>query len=165
MKAPPLLPEETLRRVVRLARFDGLTVLALPGFFALLAASAGDVTGVIVGLLIAAAGAIELHGVDLLRAGEARGMSWLVTSQFYLMTVVVIFCLWQLQHEDLHLLRTALTDEMRTTIAQANMSEDAFLQLTYRITYRVITLVTLFYQGGMGLYYFRRRETVRQALQ
>ncbi len=164
MKAPPLLPEETIRRVLRLAQIDGICVLALPGFFALASASLGDVTGVIVGLLIAAAGAIELHGADLLRTGEPRGTSWLVSSQVYLMAVVIGFCAWQLTHMDLTLFRMALTTEVKASIAQTGMTEDEFLATTYRFGYRLIALMTFFYQGGMALYYFRRRRAVDQAL-
>ena len=164
MKAPPLLPEETLRRVLRLAQIDGICVLAVPGFFALASASLGDVTGVAVGLLIAAAGAIELHGTDLLRAGEPRGAGWLVTSQLYLMVVVVAFCAWQLGHMDLTIWRKAMTAEVRASIAQTGMTEEQFLTKTYRFGYGLIAVTTFFYQGGMALYYYRRRDAVNRVL-
>jgi hypothetical protein len=41
-KAPPVLPEETLRRVLRVARFDGAGMAAVAGLFALVAAAAHD---------------------------------------------------------------------------------------------------------------------------
>src|SRR5580700_100147 len=65
---PPKLVSEILRSVLRVARFDGVSVLVLAGFFALVSAASGDVSGAAFGLLIAAAGAIELHGMGLLRA-------------------------------------------------------------------------------------------------
>ena len=34
-RTPPLLPEETLRRVLRVANFDGMSVLAVAGILAL----------------------------------------------------------------------------------------------------------------------------------
>jgi len=55
MKAPPLLPEETLLRVLRVARLDGLSVLVIAGVFALISALAGDGVGAVVGLLVAGA--------------------------------------------------------------------------------------------------------------
>ena len=165
MKATPLLPEETLRRVLRLAQIAGICVLAVPGFFALASASLGDVTGVIVGLLVAAAGAVELHGADLLRAGEPRGTSWLVSSQIYLMIVIIAFCGWQLTHMNLTLWRMALTSDVKASIAQTGLTEEQFLATTYRFGYRLIALITFFYQGGMALYYFRRRGAVLQALE
>ena len=42
MKPPPLLPEETLRRVLRLSQFDGMFVLLVPGFLALTWAAEGE---------------------------------------------------------------------------------------------------------------------------
>jgi len=87
---PPILPAETLRRVTRIARFDGLSVLIVAGGFALLSAASKDISGAVIGLLIAAAGAIELHGVALLRVGR-DGMRWLVSSQLYLMAVILAY--------------------------------------------------------------------------
>src|SRR5262245_17604351 len=62
MQQPPLLPEVTLFRVLRLARFDGMGAMLLGGIFALLSASAGDFPFASIGLLAAGAGAVELHG-------------------------------------------------------------------------------------------------------
>jgi len=36
MRAPPLLPEETLFRVIRFARFNGISELAIAGVFSLI---------------------------------------------------------------------------------------------------------------------------------
>ncbi|HXN35586.1 MAG TPA: hypothetical protein VN877_05410, partial [Opitutaceae bacterium] len=71
---PPKLVSVTLRNVLRVARFDGVSVLVLAGFFALVSAASGDVSGAAFGLLIAAAGAVELHGMGLLRAADRRGV-------------------------------------------------------------------------------------------
>ena len=65
MQQPPLLPSETLMRVLRLAKLDGMGVLLLGGLFALMAASGGEKPFAIIGLLAAGAGAIELHGAAL----------------------------------------------------------------------------------------------------
>ena len=65
MQQPPLLPAETLVRVLRLAKFDGLSVLLIAGVFALLAATAGDFSGALVGLLAAGAGASLILSCDL----------------------------------------------------------------------------------------------------
>src|SRR5471032_2785913 len=51
-KAPPLLPVEMLRRVVRIAKFDGISVLALAGLFALGSAALGDFKGALIGIVI-----------------------------------------------------------------------------------------------------------------
>ena len=92
MKAPPLLPEETLIRVLRVARLDGLSVLVISGVFALVSALAGDGLGAVVGLLVAGAGAVELHGATLLEHGEPRGIDWLTGSQGFLLATIALYC-------------------------------------------------------------------------
>lgn len=165
MKAPPLLPEETLHRVLRVANVDGLSVLAIAGILALASASMGDWQGAAIGLLVAAAGAIELHGVGLLRAGDGRGMNWLVASQPYLLAMILVYCGLRWLSYDPALLRAALTSEMRAAIAQNGWTEEAFLRMVYMATYAVLAAGTALYQGGMTLYYLRRRSAVRTAVE
>ena len=161
---PPLLPDETLQRVLRLARADGLGVLIVATFFALTSAAIGDLTGAVVWLLVGGAGASELHGGVLLRGGEARGLSWIVASQFLLLFVVAVHCALRLSHYDATLMREALTPEMKATVAQAEIKEEDFLRLVYNTTYTAIAGVTLLYKGGLALYFHRRRQAVAAAL-
>lgn len=171
-KTPPLLPEETLARVLRIARLDGLSVLGVAGFFALLAASAGDLRGAILGIVIAGTGAGELHGAALLRHGEPRGVDWLVGSQLSLLGALLGYCAWRLTHVDLEPLRVAFQtmlqsptmQEMWAANQQAGMTEEKFLRQTHTLTYASLGIATLIYQGGMSLYYQRRRAAVTQAL-
>ena len=58
----------------------------------------------------------------------------------------------------------AMTSEVRASIEQTGMTEEQFLATTYRFGYRLIAVITFFYQGGMALYYFRRRQGVERAL-
>ncbi|MBC7367514.1 MAG: hypothetical protein H7343_12030 [Undibacterium sp.] len=164
MRAPPHLPEETLYRVLRLARFNGMSVLAIAGFFSLLSAAGHDVPGAIVGVLVAGAGAFELHGVGLLRQGDTRGTTWLVSSQLYLLVVVLAYVGFRLTHIDLEQLRLLITEEQRETISMSGLSEDQFLRVIYTTSSAVFGIVTLFYQGGMAFYYHRRRAAIAQAL-
>lgn len=164
MKGPPLLPEEIYQRVLRLARFDGLSVLVIAGGFALLAASMGDYVGAAIGLLVAGAGAIELHGVTLLRHSEPRGMRWLIGSQFFLMFSVLSYCAVRLVHPELTPLRAAVTDEMRAQLEVIGWNVEQFTKLVYRLTYLAVALATIVYQGGMAFYYQRRSAAVGLAL-
>jgi acetolactate synthase regulatory subunit len=164
MKPPPLLPDETLQRVLRVAKFDGISVLAIAGTLALASASVRDLGGAAVGLLVAAAGAIELHGAGLLKAGD-RGMNWLVASQPYLAAVLLCYCAVRLTNYDPTALREAMTAELKQSLAEAGMEEDRFLRLVYAITYAVLGIGTLIYQGLMTLFYLRRREAVVAAVE
>lgn len=169
---PPLLPQEALARVVRLARLDGLSVLGVAGLFALLAGSVGDLRGALIGLAIAATGAGELHGVAVLRHGEARGINWLVGSQLALLAGMLSYCAFRLTYVDLEPLRLAFQTMLRSPAMQqmweanqqAGMTEAKFLQQTHTLTYTSLALATLIYQGGMSLYYLRRRDAVTRAL-
>jgi hypothetical protein len=164
MKAPPLLPEETLHRVLRVANFNGLSVLALSGMLALAVASTGNYNGAAFALLVAASGAMELHGAGLLRAGEVRGSRWLIASQPYLLVIMVGYCVIRLLSYDPELLRAAMTGELRAALAQAGYEEERFLRLVYLTTYAVLAIGTLIYQGFMTAYYVRRRPAVTAAL-
>lgn len=164
MKAPPLLPEEAYSRVLRVANLDGLSVLAIAGMLALLAASMRDFHSAAIGMAIAAAGAIELHGAGLLRAGEARGMNWVLASQPYLWFVLMGYCALRLLTFDVEALRAALTPAMRATLAEAGYGEAEFLRNVYGMVYGALAIGTTLLQGGMTFYYVRRRQAVIAAV-
>src|ERR1035438_1467270 len=126
---PPLLPSERLRRVLRVARFDGASVLGLAGAFALVSAAFRDVTGAVIGLLVAAAGAIELHGASLLRSCDLKGVRWLLGSQLYLLAVILAYCAFRLARPDIASWRAVMTDDIAEPIRQAGMTVDQFLNL------------------------------------
>ena len=162
---PPLLPSEIIRRVVRVARFDGMSLLGVAGLFALISAASRDVSGAVIGLLVAAAGAIELHGSALLRAGRGNGMRWLVYSQLYLMTTMLTYVAVRISNPDISSIRPIVTAELAGQIQQAGMSVDQFLLGFLRLVYLSVAGATLLYQGGMTIYYLRRRAAVEAAVQ
>ncbi len=165
MQAPPLLPAETYLRVVRLAHLDGMAVLLIAGGFAALAALGRNFEGVVIGLAIAAAGAVELHGAGLLRAGEPRGYPWIVASQPYLLLMLVAYCAFRWAAPELPPVPAELQATVEANAAQVGMAPEEYLMLGYRTVYALVALVSFFYQGGMTLYYLRRRDTVLAALE
>ena len=165
MKAPPLLPEATLHRVLRIANLDGLSVMAVAGLLALASASVGDYNGAAVGLLVAAAGAIELHGAGLLRSGATRGMNWLLASQPYLLVLLLGYCAIRLWAYDPAALQAAMTTDLRKALEASGYSEQWFIQTFYRTVYSVLAIGTLIFQGGMTIYYWRRKAAVVAALE
>lgn len=164
-KAPPLLPTEVLRRVLRTARFHGTSVLAISGSCALISAWCHDTTDTVAGLLIAAAGAIELHGAGLIHNGFQRGVNWLVASHVYLMSAVLSYVSWRLNHADLAAMAAIAPDEMLQQFEFLyKCSETEVLQLFYVGFFQLIGILTMIYTGGMMIYYARRRARVITAL-
>ena len=164
MQPPPLLPEETFARVCRVARFDGLSVLAVAGGFALLSAVAGQAVGALIGLLLAGAGAMELHGRTLLCHGSRRGMSWLVGSQFFMLAVMLGYCGLRLARAQFPALPAEAEALIQMDADQLGMTKQEFLQLFNRLLYGGLAIATTVYQGAMAIYYLRRRAAVARAL-
>ncbi len=171
-RTPPLLPAEILRRVLRTARFDGTTVLFLSGAFALIAAAAHDTTGACTGVAIAAAGAMELHGAGLLRNFDEKGMRWLIASQLFLLVCVLAYADYRLNHfsvaETKALIKSVeppeLLAEARNSLSNQGLSADEALREFNGLAWAAIGIGTLIYQGGMAVYYRRRRAAVASAL-
>lgn len=165
MSQPPLLPEETFARVIRLAKSDGFGVLAFSGLFAVLAATGGDSSGAMVGLIVSGAGAIELHGAGLLQAGEVRGMRWLIGSQLFLLVAILGYCALRLTQVELPPIPEEMQSLVESSAQQADMPLPDYLLLVYRVSFGFVALAAIIYQGGMTIYYLRRRAAVRQFLE
>ena len=171
-RTPPLLPFETLRRVLRTARFDGTIVLVLSGAFALIAAIAHDVTGAGTGLAIAAAGAMELHGAGLLRDREEKGMHWLIASQLFLLACVLWYTNYRLNHFSVDEMKALLKNvespemlsDLQGTFRSRGVSADEALRDFNQFCCLVIGIGTVLYQGGMAFYYRSRQGVISTAL-
>ena len=163
-KIPPLLPEVTLARVLRLAKFDGTSVLVLGGMFALMAAASGHFPLAVIGLLAAGAGAIELHGAALLRQSDERGMLWLVASQPFLLVVILSYCALRLWIIEIPPAPEQFQALFAAGASQWGMSMHDYLQTLNRMTASAVAIVAIGFQGGMTFYYLRRRAPVARAL-
>ena len=164
MQAPPLLPEETLARVLRLARFDGLGVVVLAGAFSLMAAAAGEKAYAVAGLAAAGAGAVELHGVARLRLGDPLGLRWILASQPLLLAAVWAYCALRLTGSEMPPLPEELRATVEATAAELGLSPADYLRLVHRVTHGLVAGLATADQGGHVWYYWRRRDPVRQAL-
>jgi hypothetical protein len=160
---PPLQPSDMLKRVLRVARFDGMSVLVIAGAFALISGAMGDTSGAVFGALIAAAGAIELRGVSLLRSSRRQGIFWLVGSQLYLMSIVLGYVSYRIFNLAKDPLLRAVTKAMATT--GMDLDEMVDLPQLLRLGYLAVAAVTIVYQGGMIVYYLRRRAVVTAAIE
>ena len=107
---------------------------------------------------------MELHGSVLLRNGGSRGVRWMMASQLLLLAVIFGYVAWRLKNIDIAPMRPLVTDQQREAIANLGMTVDHFLRLVYKGSYAIFALVSLIYQGGLALYYHRRRAVIDTAL-
>ncbi len=166
--APPPLPHEILDRVCRLARFEGRSLLLLAGFFSLLAAYQSDGIGAFVGCLAAAVGVIELNGVNRLRQASLSGLSWIIGSQIALLATLLTYCVLRITSFDPVAAAQLINAEVRAEFAALGLREDQILPMlkkSYVGLYVIVALISVVYQGGMAVYYHRRRDSVRRALE
>lgn len=164
MRPPPLLPEETLQRVQRIARFDGMGSLVLGALFAVTAAASGEIPFTVIGLLAAGAGAVELHGLALLEKGHSRGMNWLVASQPFLLTVILSYCALRLWLLELPPIPESFEAVFRASAEQWGLSVEEYQRVLNQLTLLVVAVVAAGFQGGMMAYYLRRRRPIIEAL-
>ena len=149
-------------------------LLVIATGFAFGAALLHDVHGTIVSLLVAGAGAIELHGVGVLGHGEVARLRWLVTAQVYLMFVMLTYVLYSLQHADIAALRHLLQFDVRRHGRVPRGASPGRRAIGHargrvpprprRFLYLLVGLATVLVQGGMAVYYARRQPAISEAL-
>lgn len=139
-------------------------VLAVSGLLAILSAASGDYLGAAIGVIIAGAGVFELHGASLLRTGWPNGVNWLVGSQLYLLVSILSYCTLRLSRQEIPEIPAEAMPMIELSAQQFSMTAKEYLTMLYRFTFQTVALLTLLYQGGMALYYHRRRTAVTTAL-
>lgn len=165
--SPPPLPQDVFARVLRVAWTDGRMLLIIAGIFAMFAASMREATGTIAGVLAAGAGALELHGVNLLQRGDARALRWLVLSQVLLFLVICGYVAARLATFDPQVVERFISPEIEAQFLAAGIEREGIVPMMkrfYQIGYGVLLVASLAYQGGMAWYFLRRRGAVRRAL-
>jgi hypothetical protein len=171
----PPSPEKTLTRVLKLARMEAWTAMAIgAGGAALFLLVFGDWFSVVVGSLIAGCAGVELRGLALLRQGEARGMRLLVRSQLLLIGTILAYAAiaWFKNSADsfnaqLEKGPLELRQGFASTANLIGATPEGLVALVVKMIHLVLlilVLATLVYQGGMALYYHRRRAIVQEAL-
>ena len=159
----PTPEEKVYRRVLFVAGFDGWSVVVVAGLGLLLSLLFGSLTGIFVGLLLIGAGAMELHGRRLLRRRNAEGMRWLVRAQVFLLGVILVYCVSRLGSFDAETAMGNLTPDMQAALTEAGLTTADLMPLVhgaFLATYSVVAVVSLFFQGGLALYYRNRTARV-----
>jgi len=165
--AEPSPDEKVYRRVLFVAGFDGWSVVGIATAGTLLALLLGDLGSMLVGGLIVAAGAMELHGRRRLQRRDAGGMRWLIRAQMFLLTVILVYCVTRLGSFDAETAMGNLTPDMEAVLTEAGLSRADIAPLvrtTFIATYATVAVVSLLFQGGLALYYRSRAPRVTAAL-
>jgi hypothetical protein len=176
MKPQPA-PADTLRKVIKIARFNGMIVVCIVACAcALVTLALGDISGAFFCLLAAAAGWSEWHGAKLLQRGRERGIKWLVRSQLYLLAIILLYVLTRMLSydsdygnlrsniEEMSQLSGMNIDEMLQNIGLTMEDTLRLVRTAFYTMYGTFALVAVFYQGGLALYYHRRAAAIRTAL-
>jgi hypothetical protein len=163
----PTPAEKTLKRVLAVSRFNGWSVMIIASLGILLTLLLGDLLGTGIGGLAVVSGWMEVRGHKKLKLRDPAGMKWLVRSQLLLLSVILVYCASRLGSFDADTAMANLTPDMEVVLKEAGLERGDILpmvRMAFFATYLTVTVVTLFYQGGMALYYRSRTAKVTEAL-
>ncbi len=166
---PEMIPEappqaKTLKRVLAISRLNGWSVAGFGALGLLLALGLGDGVGGLVSVLVVGAGWMELQGHFQSKRGDPAGVAWLVRSQLFLLSVILIYCASRFGSLDV----TALPPDLQTALRQTGLNLDDISPLARAVVlvfYGTVALTAMLYQGGLTVYYWSRARHVTQALQ
>lgn len=168
MTMPGPTPEgKVLKRILLISAIDGWSVLALAALGTLLALVLGDLSSVVVGLLIAAAGILELRGRQHLVRRNPGGMRLLVRAQMFLLLVILVYCVSRLGSFDEGTVLDNLTPEMEAVLKENGLERGDIIpavQLMFYVGYGTVAFLSILFQGGLTLYYRSRTTPVTAAL-
>ena len=172
MQSPPILPAHSLRRVLAISRVDGWSVIGVAGLSALLSVWQGSHALAAAGLVVALAGALELHGRHLLLQRQPQGIGRLIGAQIFLLLIIWIYAWYRWQYFEAAALWAELPGFMQAHVTNSLLAagldpefhRQLLLKLTNQLTCIVLALVSLVYQGGLAFWYGRQSSCIRQAL-
>jgi hypothetical protein len=173
MAPPGPTPEvKALTRVLLISAIDGWSVVALSALGTLLALAVGEYIVALAGLLIMAAGLLELHGRRRLQLREASGMRLLVWAQLFLLGAIWTYAWYRWRFFDADALWRSLPElaqvrlDTQLAIAGLDPAADraAVLEMMNFHICVLLAFLTLLFQGGLVLYYRSRTPRVAAAL-
>ena len=178
ISSEPSPAEKTLKRVLTISRFNGWSVIVIAALGTLITLAMGDLSGMGVGILIAAGGWMEVRGHKLLKRRNPDGMKTLVRSQLFLLAVILVYCASRLGSFDSGYLKDQVLPQLREWFSLLGFNIDEILKQSgltidevlrwaraaFFAGYGIFALLTLIYQGGMALYYRSKTASVTEAL-
>ncbi len=168
MTAPEATPpEKTLKRILLITAIDGWSIIVLASLGVLLTFILGDWVGSFMGLLVLAAGVMEIRGRRRLTRRDAGGMQQLVRAQLFLLAVILVYCASRLGSFDADTALANLTPDMEAMLKEAGLVRADILPLVriaFIATYGLVAFLSLLFQGGLILYYRSKTRPVTEAL-
>ena len=162
----PQTPAAVLARVLRIARFDGWSIAIVSGLSLLGVVFSLNPVTLIVAATVFAASLHELSGARQLKAGNIAGVNALVRSQVIILGAILAYCAVRIASYSPELLDESLSraQAMGYEIPISRAELEPMVHKFYNITYSIVAAVTVCYQGGLAIYYHRRRLILAQAL-
>ena len=159
--------EKTLQRILTISRLNGRSVIVISALGSLLALAIGDLLSVLIGLLVLAAGLMEVRGHRQLQRRDPAGLILLGRSQLFLLAVMLVYCAGRLGSFDADTAMANLTPDMEAVLKEAGLERAEILPLvrtTFLATYFAVAATCLIYQGGLALFYRSKIKLVTEAL-
>ena len=147
-----------IRRAAAVARFDGWTVGAFAALTLLF--SVGSLSGMLVGAAMAAVATIELRASARLRRFDPDAARTLALNQVALAAALILYALFQIHAELTGAGPFAAAAGANPQLAQMLRPVEGLARLVTLATYGGLIAVALLAQGGLALYYLRRRRHV-----
>ena len=169
--APPQLSEEHLRqitvageglrkirRVIAVARFDGICVAVFAGLSVLL--SLTSLPGLALGGAMGLIALIELRSVNGLRQLNPMAARTLAINQIALAAVLILYALYCIRAEVQGNGTLASLSGGDPDVAKLLRADVDSIRLAALVLYGAVIAVAVFVQGGMAAYYFSRRQYI-----
>ena len=149
------------QRILRISNINAWSVTLIAGSFTLLSLLGWSVAGIVVGAAVTAAGLMELHGQKALQTDPSQAQQWMVGSQVWLLTGVLSYCIWRLVSLDPDNPLAVLGDttpllQLTEAMGLSMLHVTELFVKAYTLTYVLIAVLTVLFQGGLALYYRSR---------
>lgn len=160
----PAWQEKQLRGVLKLSKLNGKSVMIfgiLGGVIGLFSAS---LEGILMGVLIAGAGWVELEGRKKLIDGVADAKLWLMGGEALLAFVIIVYSAAHLIGVDPAHAIDLMSPEVKSLVAGSGALPETMLNdliySAYTWLYWGLITGTVLYQGGMILYFYLKTRDI-----
>ena len=150
-----------LARAAALARSNALGYAIFGGLTIVVAVFGPDVLGLAIGAIVAGVGAAQLRAVPRLRHGDSAAPRAMARNELVLLGGIIGYCVLKLT-----VLRES-GDELQAQVGDTSglgMDLGELVDSLNTTVYSTFIAVTLLYQGGLALYFLRRRPMVERYL-